>query len=323
MTKTVIVFFFAIIIGLGNNSEFNKKKNFIIFKDETANSGLEKYTPSFGAVFADIDMDGDDDLIVSNHGHYNPSIYLNDKDSFRDVSHLFRLEQTRDWHGITVVDLDNDGDKDIAIAGGGGGGVQAGAPNLLYQNLLKETGNLDFIEKAGNVGMIRQKWRGRHFLPVGNMDGSAVDLYFICKPRENLKNLYFRNTSFINRIEMKPDNSFGLDLQLPLDGRGDCFLDFDRDGDRDFFAIDKEHLTVFENINNHFFRNDTQFVDIDRVETFRFGDLNKDGYPDLYIGTKTKSSGSDNISAGIINDDRVLHFVVSKNGNDNRDRVEF
>ena len=319
----LMIFSLSASCDLGNDSELGAKKSIIKFKDNTFKFRLENFSPSFGAVFADIDNDGDDDLIVSNHGRFTPSIYLNEKNSFQDVSHLFQLELTRDWHGIAVVDLDNDGDLDITIAGGGGGGVQEGAPNLLFRNLLIETGNLAFNQIAGKVGLIRQKWRGRHFLPVGSDDGSAVDLYFLCKPRESLTNVYFRNASKAEDIVLKTDNSYGLNIQLEQEGRGDCFFDFDRDGDRDLFLKQKDNLVVYENINGRFYRNNTYFVDIDMVETFKIGDLNKDGYPDLYVGTKAKKSGSDNVSFGIIEKERRLHFVVNNNNDDSLDSVNF
>jgi len=118
-----------------------------------------------------------------------------------------------------------------------------------------------------------------------------------------------------------------LNIQLRQDGRGDCFFDFDRDGDRDFSVIDDGLLILYENKNNYFFRNDDDFKKIKRVETIGVGDLNRDGYLDLYIGTRAKNSESDNISFGPLGEDKKLHFNVKNRSHNNepdkRDRVDF
>jgi len=303
------------------------KKNSLRFEDVTAEYGLEKHSESFGAVFADIDSDGDDDLIVSNHGLFTPSIFLNESGSFADRSSLLGLRRSRDWHGITVVDLDNDGDRDIVIAGGGGGGIQGGAPNLLFRNLLKEKGELIFNDVAIEVGIVNQRWRGRHFLPSASLDGTSVDLYFVCRPREDSTNLYFRNASKEEEIILEPDFSLGLDMQLRHDGRGDCFVDFDRDGDRDLFVLDNGLLLLYENISSHFYLNNKHFRGISQIETLAVGDMNRDGYPDLYLGARIRNSGSDRISFGLTNEGWKLHFFVGNKPGpkeaDKRDRVDF
>ncbi len=323
---TFIIMFSGICVSC-DNSRSAIKKNAIQFEDVTIESGLERYSESFGAVFADIDNDGDDDLIVSNHGLFTPSLFLNKNGSYEDRSSLLGLRRSRDWHGITVVDLDNDGDKDIAIAGGGGGGTQGGAPNLLYRNQLVETGSFVFKEIAMDAGIVNQIWRGRHFLPAASFDGTAVDLYFVCRPREEITNLYFRNTSTSESIVLKPDSSLGLSIQLRHDGRGDCFLDFDRDGDRDLFVLDNGHLVLYENKSSHFYVNDEHFSHTNQIETLAVGDINRDGFPDLYLGTRTRNSGSDSISFGSTNEGKKLHFFVGNKPEnektDTRDRVDF
>jgi hypothetical protein len=323
---TFIAIFSGICVSCDTSQSTNKKKA-IQFEDVTVESGLKKYSESFGAVFADIDNDGDDDLVVSNHGFSTPSLFLNKNGSYEDHSPLLGLRRSRDWHGITVVDLDNDGDKDIAIAGGGGGGIQEGAPNLLYRNLLVETCSFVLKEIAMDVGIVNQRWRGRHFLPSASFDGTAVDLYFVCRPREEITNLYFLNTSTSESIVLKPDSSLGLSIQLRHDGRGDCFLDFDRDGDRDLFVLDNGHLVLYENKSSFYYINDKHFSHTSQIETLAVGDLNRDGFPDLYLGARARNSGSDRISFGSTNEGKKLHFFVSnkhKNENtDTRDRVDF
>jgi len=118
---------------------------FLDFAELPFNLDMAKYVTTFGAVFSDINNDGIDDLIVSNHGYLRPSIYLNQFGQFVNYSYLLPLErENMDRHGITVIDIDNDGDKDVLITAGGADGIGPGGKNHIYLNLLAETGQFDF-----------------------------------------------------------------------------------------------------------------------------------------------------------------------------------
>lgn len=85
----------------------------------------------FGCVFADIDLDGDLDLIVAN-GHIDdtvrnipgnvgyaqpPQLFLNDGGRFRDIAALVGggFEQPRVARGLAYGDFDRDGDIDLLM----------------------------------------------------------------------------------------------------------------------------------------------------------------------------------------------------------------
>jgi len=100
----------------------------------------------FGCVFADLDLDGDLDLVVAN-GHIDDTVrnipgnvgyaqpahlFLNDRGTFRDVAMQVGggFEQPRVGRGLAVGDFDRDGDLDLLMTTNNG-------PAVLFRNDLQ------------------------------------------------------------------------------------------------------------------------------------------------------------------------------------------
>jgi hypothetical protein len=116
------------------------------YRDAAVGSGVgqaSKNRLGFGCVFADIDLDGDLDLLVAN-GHIDdtvrnipgnvgyaqpPHLFLNDGGRFRDVASQVGggFEQARVGRGLAVGDFDRDGDVDILLTTNNG-------PAVLFRN---------------------------------------------------------------------------------------------------------------------------------------------------------------------------------------------
>ena len=112
------------------------------FRDVATRAGVglpSKNRLGFGCVFADLDLDGDQDLVVVN-GHIDdtvrnipgnvgyaqpPHLFLNDRGMFRDVAAQAGggFELPRVGRGLAVGDFDNDGDLDLLMTTNNGAAV--------------------------------------------------------------------------------------------------------------------------------------------------------------------------------------------------------
>jgi hypothetical protein len=296
------------------------KKDRLVFRNHTARVGLDRIKNTYGASFVDVDGDGDDDLVVSNHGQ-PPSLFLYTGRGFEETDGVMPV-RSGDIHSPLVVDIDSDGDRDILFAcGGGGDGVTAGSPNILFLNRMVEQGALVYEDASKESQIEYQQWRGRAFLPVPDAEGSAILLFLQGKPLTggNTPNLLLENVAPSGDPRYERARNRGLTIRAKTTGKN-RFSDFDRDGDLDLFIIDDHGLSFYRNQGKRFRLEKDAFAGIDHVESIEIGDLNNDGYPDLYVGTAALARTGDRVSHSL----NRYHFVLDDTGEeDGEDEISF
>lgn len=268
------------------------------FTEESSVRGLiypmQGYPPGFGFYgtgcgAADLDGDGDQDVILLGRSTGQVGIFENDGSGhFTDRSApLSGIANLPGASSFATADYDGDGIVDIFITrvSGGTSRLYRGLGNLTYQNVTGASG----IDTTGRLSKCCA-W--------GDFDNDGwVDLYvgnyvFPTSDRTLLQNQLFRN---------KGDGTFeevGVALGVASDGATlqPVWTDADRDGWLDLY-LSNDRGPYPEEPPNQFFRN-TGGGFMDLTDTcgaggslfsmgLACGDWNRDGWPDFYCTNTT------------------------------------
>lgn len=196
--------------------------------------------------------------------------------------------------GVAVVDINNDGLMDIYFAG-----------NMVNDKLYLNKGDLKFEDISASAGIEHDSWSTAVAVADVNNDGYQ-DIYvgkFIRKEEGKLKNHLYINNGDLTFTESA--EAYGIA------DPGHCtavnFFDYDVDGDLDLYVgnepVVERHVKYDKNYDygdksrftDRLFRNDNgTFTEVTKaagLENFNFtlsattGDVNHDGYPDLYVAS--------------------------------------
>lgn len=205
-----------------------------------------------GAVFTDIDQDGDPDLVLACD--WGPiRLLVNHSGVFRDASASWGLDRFVGWwNGVVAGDFNADGNMDIAASNWGGNTkyeVYRPHPLLLYAGDLNQDGFLDLIEAhfdptmgktvperpldemARALPFLRERFQTHRAYSAASLDQVLGDRL----PSATLFQAHWlENTVFLQR-----SNRFEA-LALPPEAQlapafGICAADADGDGFEDLF----------------------------------------------------------------------------------------
>ncbi len=269
------------------------------FTDQTAKAGLEDQLGGLNILQADFNNDGCMDILVLRGGWEVPqrkSLLRNNCDgTFTDVTAAAGLAvpatstQTAVW-----VDINNDGLIDLFVGNENG-------PAQLFLN----KGDGTFEDIAHSAGVDRTAFTKAVAAADYDNDG-WVDLYVSNFNGDNF--LYHNNH----------DNTFtevAGPAGTPGAGRGFSawFFDYNNDGWPDLFVTsyfvsveetartylglphNAPTLKLYKNLGNGTFRDVTKEVGLDKVFMpmgANFGDIDNDGFLDIYLGNGNPSYGS-------------------------------
>ncbi len=295
------------------------------YVERTREAGLDGLTGGLNVVHADYDNDGDLDVLVLRgawmqaQGRQPNSLLRNDgKGGFEDVTESagllsFHPTQTAAWG-----DYDNDGWLDLFI-GNESTSRRDANPAQLYRNNGGQENPVTFTEVARTAGV-----QARGFIKGvawGDADNDGwLDLYV---SRIRGQNLYYRNLGpsddGVVRFE---EGATDAGIDQPVDSFATWFFDYDNDGWLDLLVADyatdfasaratgpvADYLgreTAGSRTKLYRNRSDGTFEDVSSAAGLdhqllamgaSFGDLDNDGWLDVYFGT-----GAPDLSALIPN----------------------
>jgi tetratricopeptide (TPR) repeat protein len=278
---------------LGNNGDGT-------FKDRTASAGLASELGGLNIVNGDYNNDGCPDILVLRGGWeelpQRKSLLRNNCDgTFTDVTVASGLAvpptaaQTAVW-----TDIDNDGFLDLFV------GVESGAAQL-FRN--KRDGTFEDIAKAAGVDRIAYA-KG---VAAADYDNDRYpDLYVSHYGGQNF--LYHNNRDRTFTEVSRAANVLGTPQ-----GFATWFFDYDNDGWQDLFVTSyvssldemvRDYLgmphrattmKLYRNLGDGSFRDVSSEAGLNRVRMpmgANYGDIDNDGYLDIYLGTGNPSYGA-------------------------------
>lgn len=269
------------------------------FAEQTRQAGLGDQLGGLNLVQADYNNDGCMDILVLRGGWEFPmrkSLLRNNcngtfTDATREsgVGRTVSRTQTAAW-----ADVDNDGRLDLFI------GNESGPSELLRQ---KSDGTFEDIARSAGVdrtGFIKG-------VVAEDYDNDGYVDFFLSD--FNGDNLLYHN----NRNRTFTEVAARAGVQEPYRSFAAWFFDYDNDGWPDLYvnsyylSIDEvarsyiglprnaEAIKLYRNLGNGTFRNVSAEVGLDRVlmpMAGNFGDVNNDGYLDIYLGMGSPSFAS-------------------------------
>src|SRR5687768_12465826 len=262
---------------------------------------------SQGASSGDFNGDGWLDVVVLNDNGLNYT-FMNDGSGNLQVQDYFNFvtvptSDNSGNYGSVYTDFDMDGDNDFYIAKCRQGVNNPNDPrriNVLFVN----DGNNNYTQNAASYGLAsgRQTWT----TDFGDIDNDG-DLDAFMTQHDVISELFenINNDTFINITAEAGLNIGGI----PLQG---MFRDFDNDGFQDIL-VSGDRVDYYHNNGDKTFTKENPFGTI-IFGTFALGDLNTDGFTDVYASRVIPFNNPDQFREDILylNQPNENHFLSLK-----------
>ena len=278
------------------------------FDDATIEAGLEGIVRGLNLVSADYDNDGFADVLVlrgawTRNPIPNSLLRSNGDGTFTDVTEAAGLSRGAPTQAAVWGDYDNDGDVDLFV------GNESLTGTTYPSELFSNNGDGTFTDVAGRAGVqVVGFVKGAAWGDVDN-DG-RLDLFV---SRLGEPNLLFHNEG------PAPDGTWrfrditaAAGVEEPRNSFPTWFFDYDNDGWLDLFVagyraflgdvaaealghplvIGQGYPLLYRNRGDGTFTDVTQLAGLDTVMPVmgsNYGDLDNDGFPDIYLGTGAPS----------------------------------
>jgi tetratricopeptide (TPR) repeat protein len=269
------------------------------FVDHTTQAGLDGQLGGLNLIQADYNNDGCTDILVLRGAWEFPqrkSLLRNNCDgTFTDVTAASGLaEPATQTQSAVWADIDNDGYLDLFVA-------NEQSPSQLFRN----RGDGTFEDISHKAGIDRVAYSKA--VVAADYDNDGYVDFFVSNL--NGDNFLYHNNHDGTFTEVAAQAG----VQKPWQSFPAMFFDYDNDGSIDllvssyYVSVDEvirsylgltpnaETMKLYKNLGNGTFRDVTEEVGLNRVFMpmgSNFGDIDNDGYLDIYLGTGNPSYGS-------------------------------
>lgn len=264
------------------------------FENKNSEWGLEEKGISAGAAYADLDNDGDLDLVVNNTNDY-AAIYKNNSELFNKNNYIrIKLQgNTKNLSGIGAkVTLYCKGEKYF----------QEQVPVRGFQSSVDQILNFGLGSNT-IIDSLLIIWPNDKIQKITNLNVNQTLTAALKNARSNINlapvsisDKYFTNTSTVNYIHGENQfNDFTVQTLLPnyLSRQGPCMAkaDLNGDGREDLFiggAAGKAGALYLQTLKGDFTFKPSSAIEADALcedTAAEFLDIDKDGDMDLYVGS--------------------------------------
>jgi len=300
MTRFFLIFSVVILVVSCNSETKNQATNKEASKETSIELSKEFIKDINKSFITEVDTQNTNETYLKFISNDKTGIDFENKVVEDDYRNHKSYLPTYNGGGVAVGDLNNDGLPDIYFAG-----------NSVKDKVYFNTGDFTFkdVTEESGIGTQNYGWTfGVNMVDV-NADG-FLDIY-VCKAGPYSEKKFLWNRLFINNGDgtFKEDAaSYGLDI--PAYSVQSAFFDYDKDGDLDMYLLNhpvpgtekkmptnlNEYISLIKKgvlKTDNFYENvDGKFVDkTDAAKLVNYGfknsigvgDINNDGYPDLYV----------------------------------------
>jgi len=264
--------FLFLLIGL-NGWVFAQESK---FSEISSTAGLPAFGGTQGIAVGDYNNDGFDDFYISADIGHN-RLYRNNGDgTFVEVAESLGLNIEAKSKTAIWGDINNDGYLDLYLA------------NLISNDqLFLNEGDGSFREITQAAGI--ENWENPSSVNMADVNNDGyLDIYVSNLAAENILFLNQKNLSFINYTTQSGTTDTGSSM-------GSIFFDYDKDGDQDLFLTHDHAEPSF------LYQNDGtgHFTEVGEMANANvqglgmgvdIGDINNDGYSDVYITNLFKNT---------------------------------
>jgi tetratricopeptide (TPR) repeat protein len=269
------------------------------FADHTKQAGLDGQLGGLNLIQADYNNDGCTDILVVRGAWEFPqrkSLLRNNCDgTFTDVTAAAGLaEPATQTQAAVWADIDNDGYLDLFVA-------NEQSPSQLFRN--RRDGTFENISHKAGIDRVAYS----KAVVAADYDNDGYVDFFVSNL--NGDNFLYHNSHDGTFTEVAAQAG----VQKPWQSFPAMFFDYDNDGWPDllvssyYVSVDEdirsylgltpnaETMKLYKNLGNGTFRDVTEEVGLNRVFMpmgSNFGDIDNDGYLDVYLGTGNPSYGS-------------------------------